>query len=134
MARINNYRRIALGDFASNPEEAIRILSEILNPFMREVTDEINGGLDFENLAQNILQFDTIVNADGRPTSNQLNTGIVRPQGFQVIRVINNSNPSETIDGQPFISYSPLGNGIVNINKISNLTANNNYNLTVIVY
>jgi hypothetical protein len=134
MARINNYRRISLGDFAGNPEEAIRILSEILNPFMREVTDEINGGLDFENLAQNILTLDVTVDSSGKPLSNQINTGILNPQGFQVIRVINNTNASLSVDGQPFISFTPLGNGIVNVSKISNLVANNNYSLIVIVY
>lgn len=134
MAKINNYRRISLGDFAGNPDEAIRILSEILNPFMREVTDEINGGLDFDNLAQNILKLDVTVDANGKPVSNQINTGVVNPQGFQVIRAINNTDASATMDGQPFITYSPLGNGIVNVSKITNLVANNSYTLTIIVY
>ena len=134
MSKINNYRRIALGDFAGNPEEAMRILSEILNPFMREVTDVINGNLDFENLAQNILQIEVTVDSNGKPVSNQIQTGIVNPQGFQVIRAINNTDPSAQMSGQPFITYSPLGNGIVNVSKITNLVANNNYTLTILVY
>lgn len=134
MAKINSYRRLSLGSFSGENAQLVQTLSDVLNPFMREVTDVINGNIDFENLSQNIITIEVTVDVNGKPVSNQINTGVLNPKGFQVIRAINNTNPAVTVTGQPFIVFSPQGNGVVSVSKITNLQPNNKYLLTIVVY
>jgi len=134
MAKIPNYRRISTGDFSAENSQDMNQLAEILNPFMRDITDVINGNIDFENLNQNIIEFETTVDANGIPQNKQINIGNSTFKGFNVINARNLTNPSVYPTGQPFISASPTGNQVVNINNISNLPANNKFLITAIVY
>lgn len=134
MARIPNYRRISTGDFSADNSQDMGQLAEILNPFMRDVTDVINGQIDFENLNQNIIQFEVTVDSNGVPQNKQVNVGNSTFNGFSVINARNVTNPSIYPTGQPFISAVPTGSQVVNVNNISNLPANNKFLLTVIVY
>jgi hypothetical protein len=134
MAKIPNYRRISTGDFSADNSQDMNQLAEILNPFMRDVTDVINGQIDFENLSQNIIQFEATVDSNGIPVTKQVNIGTSNFNGFSVINARNITNPSIYPTGQPFISAVPTGSQVVNINNISNLPANNKFLLTVIVY
>lgn len=135
MAKISPNRRISAEDYEGENQQLIESLAYNLNPFMQEVTDAINGNLDFENLAANRLQAVISVDAKGKPLSgDQVNTGVTNPSGFQVISAVNQTNPAVYPSGQPFISFSPQGNGIVKINNISNLPANNRFLLTIVVY
>lgn len=136
MARISNFRRISTEDYQGEYQQLIEKVALNLNPFMQEVVDVVNGQLDFDNLQQNIITANFQVNSNGVPIgTNQLNTqGINQPRGFQVISARNTQNPADFPSGQPFISFTPQGNSIVQINNISNLTANQTYQLTIIVY
>lgn len=134
MAKIPNYRRISTGDFSADNSQDMNQLAEILNPFMRDVTDVINGQIDFENLSQNIIQFEATVDSNGIPVTKQVNIGTSNFNGFSVINARNITNPSIYPTGQPFISAVPTGSQVVNVNNISNLPANNKFLLTVIVY
>lgn len=136
MARISNFRRISTEDYQGEYQQLIEKIALNLNPFMQEVVDVVNGRLDFDNLQQNIITANFQVNSNGVPIgTNQLNTqGINQPRGFQVISARNTQNSTDFPSGQPFISFTPQGNSIVQINNISNLTANQTYQLTIIVY
>lgn len=135
MARISNVRRISTEDYQGEDQQLIERLALNLNPFMQEVTDVVNGKLDFDNLSFNIIQATFTVDSNGTPVgTNQLNTGVTNPTGFQVISARNNVNSIAYAEGQPFISFTPQGNGIVKIENISNLIANNSFLLTIVVY
>lgn len=134
MAKINNYRRISTSEYSGENAQMIQTLAETLNPFIREVTDVINGNIDFENLNQNIIQFEISVNSEGVPQTKQLNIGRSSFSGFNVINARNLTNPTTFPTGQPFISATPTGSQVVNINNISNLPANDKFLMTVIVY
>lgn len=136
MARISNFRRISTEDYQGEYQQLIEKIALNLNPFMQEVVDVVNGRLDFDNLQQNVITANFQVNSNGVPIgTNQLNTqGINQPRGFQVISARNTQNSADFPSGQPFISFTPQGNSIVQINNISNLTANQTYQLTIIVY
>ena len=136
MAKISNFRRVSKEDYSQEDQEVAERLAFNLNPFMQEVTDVINGGLDFENLKANIFTISISVDVNGKPIgTDQFNTqGIENSQGMQVISARNQTNLASYVDGQPFISFTPQGNSIVKIHKISNLTANNTYLLNIIVY
>lgn len=134
MAKINNYRRISTSEYAGENAQMIETLAASLNPFMREVTDAINGQLDFENLSQDILEFEITVNENGVPQTQQLNAGRANVQGFNVISARSTVNPSSYPTGQPFISFTPTGGNVININNISNLPANEKFLIKAIVY
>lgn len=134
MAKINNYRRISTSEYAGENAQMIQTLAETINPFMREVTDVINGNIDFDNLNQNIIEFEISVDSSGVPQTKQLNIGKSSFSGFNVINARNLTNPSIYPTGQPFISATPTGSQVINLNNISNLPANNKFLITAIVY
>lgn len=135
MAKISNYKRITYEDYSEESAEMMEDLSDILNPFMREVTDAINGNLDFENLDQNTIEFQVSVDSSGKPNNNKLNVQKSSVKGMTVISARNLSNSSVYANGQPFISFSPTTTqNVITINNISNLPANNTFLLTIIVY
>lgn len=135
MAKISNFRRISAEDYSGENQQIIEKIAYNLNPFMQEVTDVINGNLDFSNLSFNIIRATLTVNANGTPVgTDQLNVGINNPNGFTVIAATNTINSVSYTPGQPFISFTPQGNNIVKINNISNLTANIPFLLTILVF
>ena len=134
MSKINNFKRISTSEYSGEDAQMIQTLASSLNPFMREVTDAINGGLDFENLDQNLLQIEVTVNTNGTPLSNQWNVGRTSVQGFNVISARAVNDPNKFATGVPFISFTPTGSQVININNISNLPANTRFLLTIIVY
>lgn len=135
MAKISNFRRISAEDYTGDNQQLIEKIGYNLNPFMQEVTDVINGNLDFANLSFNIIEVILTVDSNGTPVgTDQINTGVANPNGFNVISARNNVNSIVYPKGQPFISFTPQGNGIVKVENISNLTANTPYTLKLIVY
>ena len=134
MAKINNYRRISTSEYSGENAQMIDTLASTLNPFMREVTDVINGGIDFQNLKQNIIQFEVTVDSTGKPNTDQVNVGLSTIQGLQVISARNLTNTGSYPTGTPFISFTPTGSNVIKVNNISNLPANEKMLLTVIVY
>jgi len=135
MSRLTNIKRIIAEDFEPQYQTLISRLGFVLNEFMGDTVDIVNGNIDFDNLAQNLIQFEITVDSTGKPTKNgSVNVGKNNPTGIQVIRAQNLTNNLVYPDSSPFISYTPVGNNIVTINNIKGLPANNNYKLTIIVY
>jgi|11_taG_2_1085331.scaffolds.fasta_scaffold01946_3 hypothetical protein len=134
MAKINSFRRISTSEYAGENAQMIETLASSINPFMREVTDALNGGLDFENLEQSIIEFEISVDASGVPQTKQINVGKANIQGFSVISARSTTNPSSFPTGQPFISFTPTGSTVINVNNISNLPANEKFLIKAIVY
>ena len=133
--KINNTTQIRADDFADDDKRVAARLGEILNPFMQQVVELSDGRVDFENRVENIVQVTFTVDNSGVPVlNNKLNTGKASVRGFQVIDARSTQNTAITADSQPFISYTPIGTGTVQVNKISGLPANNEMLLTVIVY
>ena len=135
MPKLKNIQRINPSDFPAEDSALVDGLASILNSFMQDVIDMSDGRVDYENLIFKQLQFEISVGADGIPIQDfQLKTGVNQPTGFQVIRAVNVSNQFSTVTGQPFISYSNVGNDLVKVTNITNLTSGEKYRLTVLVY
>lgn len=134
MARIYNVQKIVTEDFPPEHQEMISKLGYILNNFMIQVTEMADNNIDFENLSSELIEFDLEVASNGSLNLDSISTGnIVNPLGFQVISVINQTS-DQLPTGQPFISYTPQGNGLVTLDGISNLPAGNTYSIRAIVY
>lgn len=135
MGRLSNVRRIIAEDFPDEYQAIISRLGGVLNYFMEEVVELSNGNVDFQNLDQQLIQFEVQVDSDGKPTLNdKILTNKINPNGIQVIKALNLTNNSIYPTGQPFISFTPSGNGFITINNISGLPADNKFFLTIIVY
>jgi len=135
MAKINNYKAISYTDYSEEAAELMEDLADILNPFMREVTDAINGNIDFDNLQQNIVELQVTVNSSGVPNVTRLNVGRSSIKGLDVINARNLTNSSVYPTAKPFISFSPTtSSNVITLNNISGLPSGNRFALTIIVY
>lgn len=134
MSRIENERRIIKEEFKKEDRDTIDKLAFILNSFMRQVVDTINGKIDFNNLNQEVKSFSVTVDSNGTPISdlvikyNLLN----KIQGIKCINATNLTSSSTYVTGTPFLSYTP-GEGNVTVNNITGLQANNKYYITLIL-
>lgn len=135
MSQISGVKRIVAEDYAKEYQQLVSRLGYILNGFMDETVDIINGGLNFDNLAFNLVTFDITVDDAGKPTlNNKVNVNSVNPGGFSVIKALNLTNNSIFPTSQPFISFVPGADGVMTVTNITGLQANNKYRLTAIVY
>lgn len=132
--KINNTTPLNTGDFKQEDRDSAERIGNIINPFMQQVVELADGRIDFENRVENLIVVEFTVDATGTPLlNNKMNTGKSSIRGFQVISAFSTSTVT-TATSQPFISYTPLGNGLVQVNKISGLPANVKFRLNVIVY
>lgn len=134
--KLYNVSQIKAEDYPEEIRPTIERLGNILNPFMQQVVELADGRIDFENTVNNVKTFEITVDSDGKPTlNNKLQTGKSSIRGFQVINDVNLTNAALTLDEQPYVSsYVVLGNGLIQINKITGLVANNKYRLTLVIY
>lgn len=136
MPKLKNIQRILPQDFKPEDSDLIDGLGGTLNDFMQDVIDLSDGRIDFDNLVFKKIQFDVQVDSTGSPLQKlQLKTGVIQPEGFQVIRAVNLTNTLISATSQPFIaSYGSQGNDVVTINKVTGLTSGDKYRLTVLVF
>lgn len=135
MSKISGVKRIVAEDYAKEYQQLVSRLGYILNGFMDESVDIINGGLNFDNLAFNLVTFDITVDADGKPIiNNKVNINKTNPTGFNVIRAINLNNTAVYPISQPFISFVPGADGVMTVTNISGLQGNSKYRITAVVY
>lgn len=127
-------RQINVEDYEAQYGNLINQLAQVLNPFLNDTSDAFEKSINFDNLEFNIISLQVNIGTSGEILStSQVNVGIINPLGTTTISARNTTNPTSYPTGTPFISYTPIGNGIVEINNISNLTAGT-WNLNVIVY
>jgi hypothetical protein len=133
--KLNNVRQIRAEDFPEELQQPMGQLGGILNSFMQEVVELADKRIDFENKVENIKTVDITVDSTGKPLlNNKIATDLSTVRGHQVIDAINLSNPSIYPTQQPFISFTRLAGGFIQVNNITGLQANNKYRLTIIFY
>lgn len=133
--KLNNVRQIRAEDFPDELQQPMAQLGAILNSFMQEVVELSDNRIDFENRVENIKTVEFTVDASGKPIlNNKIATDKSSIRGTQVISAINLTNPNIFPTEQPFISYTVLGGGFIQVNNIRGLQANNKYRLTIIIY
>lgn len=132
MSRLDNVQRILPEDYPEDDRETVTQLASILNYFMTQVVDTVNGRLDYENMNKDSITFDVTVDASGNPTQTlnfRAESGVI---GTMVINARNLTNTSVYPTSQPFVSFSPLQqSGLYKVNNITGLQANNKYRITL---
>jgi hypothetical protein len=134
--QLDNVVYINASDYPEEMRDAIDTLGGNLNSFMEQVVELSRGNIDFDNTSQELIILDITVGSSGLPSSTvniRTNKKPV-PLGFHVISARNISAVNSFPTGTPFISFTPKGNFLTEINHISSLPANQKFRLTVIVY
>ena len=135
MSRLDNVKRLIKEDFEPKHHALIGKIGFVINTFMEQTTNIINGNIDFTNLTHASVTFKIEVDACGTPLGDAtIRTGALNPFGLQVVRAINVDNPSGTfVDEAPFISFTAgVGSENIKITNIRGLPANSAFSLTVI--
>lgn len=134
--QLDNVRVINPADYPEDMQETMDILGGNLNDFMQQVVELSRGNIDFDNTSQELLTIDVTVGENGIPinTLNIRTTKKVIPRGFQVVSARSMVSTTSYPTGSPFISFTPKGNFLTEINHITSLPANQKFRLTIIVY
>lgn len=133
MGRLDNTRRIVKEDYDNKYDDLIDKLAFVLNSFMEQTVNEVNGNLDQTNLKSDIITITMTVDANGLPIGNNLiKSTVIRPTGTTVINSINVTNGNVYPTSQPYITFSTNSNSkIMKVLNISGLQASNKYQLTI---
>ena len=135
MAKLDNVQRIRAEDFPKEQQETVAIFAEILNSFMEQVYDEMNGNINFDNLERtmSIATVKVKVNSSGVPTGGaSFKADINKATLGHVVKITNKTSgafPSAT----PFVTFVPSGTNIYTITHITGLVANNEYEIKLLL-
>ncbi len=131
MSTIDTPKRIIVDEYPQEDRETIEKLAIPLNYFMEQVTNTINGRLDFENLNRQAVVITVVTDGTGAPirqTQFSANNGLL---GINVLRAVNTRNPVNFPLNAPFVSFSSNGQGIYTIQHVTGLRSGEDYQLTL---
>jgi len=133
--KLNNVTEIRPDDFDKEDRKTIGQLAGIINPFMQQLVEILDKRVDFENRVENYIEVDMTVDESGVPVlNNKISTGKTNVRGLPVINAYSTVNATITPTEQPFISFTQLAEGFVQVNKITGIPANEKFRLNIIVY
>jgi hypothetical protein len=131
MPSIDTVKRIIADDFKSEDREVAERIGNIYNYFAEQVTNVLNGNVDYQNLNQSVVTLNVSTDTNGSPlrtTQFQASIGLI---GTSVINARNLTNRVNYLNSQPFISWSANGRGVYTINNITGLRPGEEYELTL---
>lgn len=133
--RIDNVNQIRSEDYPEEYEDLLDQLGETINPFMQQVQELSDGRVDFPNRVEVLRTIEITVDSNGNPVlNNRINAEKTGVRGISVIRAINLTNNTVFPTSHPFISFTPVGGDIIQINNITGLPANQRFRLTLVIY
>lgn len=128
-------KRIELDGIPAEQAESFAMLARIMNPFMANTVDILNGGVNFDNFESRLSKITIKTDASGNlKTPIDINVGLGRfPLGHICVDVRDsvNTNTIPNITGTPYLIYTPLTDGLLRVSKVLNIGANANLTLTI---
>lgn len=106
MSRIDNTRRLLADDYPEEDREFVSLFGEIYNFTVEQITNVINGQIDYSNLTKQLIEITVTVDANGSPTSGAVFTADANMSGSQVLRALNLSTPTNYVNSAPFITFT----------------------------
>jgi hypothetical protein len=131
MSRIDEPRRLNIDEFPKETRETMERLSEYYNYFVEQVTNNINGNIDYDNLKHKLIELTFSTDTSGQPTPILKFSQDVGLVGTSVVRVDNLTNSTIPPESHPFISYSTAGNGVYTVTNITGLRASTKYRIVI---
>ena len=125
-------KKIRTEDFDSESQDMVSKIGEVYNTFADEVYQALDGRLDSENLAIQIVTISVVIDAAGKvknPPQIKLDLG-ARVRGTTVINAVNQVNPTIYPTTHPFISFTATST-LLTINAVSGLQPGSQYLLTI---
>lgn len=132
MGKIEIPPKIRTEDFPSEMSETISKLGAIYNNFADQISQAINGNLDYSNLKRQVVNLDITTDATGKvvnPPTIKYNLG-GKIQGINVLSATNLVNSNIYPISHPFVSFTINGQFVVVLN-VSGLQASSQYRLVV---
>lgn len=136
MSKLQSFKRLIEEDFAEKDRPLIGKIASSLNSAIEDIQNALSKNLSIEdNLTINKKDLVVTVDANGAPTTPTTIKSDLKSLccGLQVIKATNSTNSTVSPTGTPFITFVD-NSGLITINKISNLQANNKYTLKIILY
>lgn len=132
MAKLPELRRIVTEEFKSEERDLIEKLGVVLNLFMEQTIDALNGNLDSINIKQEIKDLTLSVNASGTPNTDVIAKSNIKGKvlGLEVIKADNITNPGTYPTGGIFISWTVVNN-LIRILNVTGLQPDQQYTLRV---
>ena len=132
MGKIEIPPKIRTEDFPSEMSETISKLGAIYNNFADQISQAINGNLDYSNLKRQVVNLDITTDATGKvvnPPTIKYNLG-GKIQGINVLSATNLVYSNIYPISHPFVSFTINGQFVVVLN-VSGLQASSQYRLVV---
>lgn len=138
MATPPNIRRIRTEDFDAEQRALIERLSYAINEFQDQTIFNLNKGLDFQNLNQDVIDVELNIDGSGNiinpPT---INTSLkTKARLVFVGNAVNLQNPQVIPTSQPFVSFTvdtTAAGQIVRLLGVTGLQNNSQYRLSLLI-
>lgn len=131
MPFLDTVKRITTEEFKEEDREVAERIGNVYNYFAEQVTNVLNGNIDFDNLQRSLLTIDIIVDSNGNPIQKTQFNNSNGLQGTKIIRATNLTNSANYLQSCPFMTFTSLGTGIYTINNITGLNAGEKYTLVI---
>ena len=129
MTLLTNVQRIIIEDFQEEDRDTVAKLANILNYYMTQNTDILNGRLGHENMNRRLVKIEVTVDGNGVPTQSTTFSTESGVLGGVVLSARNLTNSVVPANFTPFITFTPIQAGLYKISNIKGLVANNKYQL-----
>lgn len=131
--KVTNLKRIMVEEFPEEDRETVKKLAFALNPFLEQLVSAFNKNIDFDNLKQDFIYFETTVDANGVPVSNsEILIKSFRPRGIQCV-FAQNLRDNNFPTGAPFVTFT-IENNVIKVLHVTGLPANKPFRLGLILY
>ena len=133
--RLPEAKRIVIEDLPDDLQQPMSNVALILNPFIEQVTQILNGNVGIDNLISKIVKFNVKTDANANIVGQvDLSTGLnTSPLGVNIINFQMTDNPAQipNITQTPMIIFQPISSTVIRITKILNLKENSKYTITI---
>lgn len=131
-------KRLSYDNVPEEQQQAVQTIANIINPFMDDVHQILNGNVGFDNTTFKTARFSVKTDANGAIIGQLIiATGLTRPP-FSVIigdiKMTANPDAVVNIDNTPFLLQRPISANTIKVDKILNLKPNSDYTISVLFF
>ena len=131
MGKVDNTRRILADDFDKDMREFVSKFGEIYNFTIENITNAINGQLNYDNLRKTLVEIAITVDANGIPLLGGNFVSEADMVGSTILRAINLTTVTNYVDSAPFMTYSRIQGEQYKVEHIAGLRSGENYQLLI---
>lgn len=133
---VGSFRRLFKGDYPQEQQPLVEQLSVTINNGFEVLYNLATKKISLrDNVLCTVRDYEAQVDASGNPQGNtvvKLDNATARPDGIQVIKCDNLSNPNN-YSGAVMVHFSPI-EGAIQIVNIKGLTVGDKYRIRLVVY